>query len=74
MVVGRMAHMDMTLSARIRIRLLKDMIGLWETWAIAIGVLVICSSTIRSDQSGFLRIHEQAGYQIRGSNAYKRLG
>lgn len=73
MVVIRIAHLDLDLPARTRIRLIQDMIGLWETWAVGIGVPVICSTTMRSDQAGFLRIHERLGYQIRGSIAYKRL-
>lgn len=73
MVVIRIAHVDLDLPVRTRIRLIKDMIGLWETWAQAIGVKVICSTTMRGDQAGFLRIHQQSGYQIRGSIAYKRL-
>jgi hypothetical protein len=74
MVVIRIAHVDMSRPASTRIRLIQDMIGLWETWTAGIGVPVICSTTMRGDQAGFLRIHERAGYTIRGSVAYKRLG
>lgn len=73
MVVVRMAHVDLTLPARTRIRLVQDMIGLWESWAQMCGVPIVCSSTVRGDQAAFLRIHQQAGYDVRGSYAYKRL-
>jgi hypothetical protein len=73
MIVVRIAHVDLNLPARTRVRLIQDMIGLWETWAQGIGVPVICSTTMRGDQAGFMRIHERAGYTIRGSIAYKRL-
>ena len=73
MVVVRMAHVDLTLPTRTRIRLIKDMIGLWEQWALLCQVPIVCSSTVRGDQAAFLRIHAQAGYDVRGSYAYKRL-
>ncbi len=73
MVVVRMAHVDLALSSRTRIRLVQDMIDVWETWARAIGVDIVCSTTMRGDQAVFLRLHAQAGYDVRGSYAYKRL-
>jgi len=73
MVVIKMAHVDLALSTRTRIRLIQDMIDLWETWAALCGVPVICSSTVRGDQAAFLRIHAGRGYDVRGSYAYRRL-
>ncbi len=73
MIVVRMAHVDLTLPARTRIALVTDMIDLWETWARAIGVPVICSTTMRGDQTAFLRLHQRRGYDVRGSYAYRRL-
>ncbi len=73
MVVVRMAHVDLALSTRTRIRLIQDMIDLWESWAELCGVPVICSSTVRGDQAAFLRIHAGRGYDVRGSYAYRRL-
>jgi hypothetical protein len=74
MVTIRIAHVDLSLPLKTRIRLIQDMIAQWEAWAVSIGVPVICSTTMRGDQTGFLRIHQRAGYSIRGSIAYKRLG
>lgn len=73
MVVIRIAHVDMTLPARDRVELVKQMISLWEVWAIECGIPIICSTTMRRSQDGFLKIHAKLGYDVRGSIAYKRL-
>lgn len=72
-ITVKMAMVDMTLSARVRIKLIKDMMELWEKFAISSNIPVICSTTIRSDHSAFLRLHEQKGYLVRGSFAYKKV-
>jgi hypothetical protein len=68
-----MAHVDMTLNAKNRLRLLVDMFTMWEQFAVRTGTPIICSTTIRKDQAGFLRLHERYGYDVRGSYCYKRL-
>jgi hypothetical protein len=73
MVAIRIAHVDMTLSARDRIRLVQEMIGFWEVWAVECGIPIVCSTTMRRSQDGFLKIHARLGYDVRGSIAYKRL-
>lgn len=73
MCAVRMVHIDLSLSIRNRITLVGEMIGLWESWAEKSGIPVICSTTMRGDQQGFLKIHERCGYDVRGSFAYKRL-
>ena len=73
MVVIRIAHVDMDMTGKERIHLCAQMIRMWEKWALACEVKIICSSTIRSDQPAFLKLHERAGYIVRGSIAYKRL-
>ena len=73
MVTIRMAHIDQQLSARHRITLCAQMIRMWEVWAQACDVKIICSSTVRGEQSVFLELHRQAGYSVRGSVCYKRL-
>lgn len=73
MVVIKMAHVNLSLSTKERIKLIKDMMQLWEIFAIASNTPVICSTTMRSDQSAFLKLHERNGYTVRGSFAYKRL-
>ena len=73
MVSVRMAHVDLNLSSRLRIRIVQDMMSMWEGWARIIGVPIICSTTMRNDQTGFLKLHARAGYDVRGSYAYKKL-
>ena len=74
MVVIRMAHVDLSLSSRQRLRLITDMLNLWEQFARFANNPIICSTTMRGDQGAFLKLHERNGYDVRGSYAYKRLG
>lgn len=74
MVAIKIVHVDLGLSARCRVRLVQEMMDIWELWTASIGVRVICSSTMRADQSAFLRLHQRRGYDCRGSICYRRLG
>jgi hypothetical protein len=69
----RMAHVDPNLSVRQRILLLNEMIELWERFAQLHNIPIIHSNTLRQEQSVFLKLHSRAGYEIRGSVAYKRV-
>jgi len=71
MIVVRMAHVDLALSARDRVRLVNEMMDIWEAYAYAVAVPVLCSTTMRNDQTAFLRMHSRRGYDVRGSFAYK---
>ena len=73
MVAVRIAHVNLRLSQRGRIHLLAQMIRMWEVWANACEIRIICSTTMRGDQTAFMHLHESAGYSVRGSIAYKRL-
>jgi hypothetical protein len=73
MIIIKMAHLSLNLSARERVKLVIDMLHLWETFATLANVRIICSTTMRKDQSSFLKLHEKHGYDVRGSYAYKRL-
>jgi len=73
MCAVRMVHVDLSLSARDRIRMVQEMIMHWELWSVEHNIPVVCSTTMRGDQAGFMRIHERMGYDVRGSYAYKRL-
>lgn len=73
MATVRIAHVRQDLSQRERITLLAQMLQMWEVWARAGKVNIIFSSTIRESQDPFMRLHERAGYHVRGSCAYKRL-
>jgi hypothetical protein len=73
MVAVRMAHVDLELPVRQRLRLITEMVVLWESWAREYSVPIVCSTTMRRDQAGFLNMHRRLGYDVRGSYAYKRL-
>lgn len=73
MAMVQMVHVDLALGLRARIQLIREMISAWETWCENFGIGIVCSTTMRGDQSGFLKIHEKCGYVVRGSYAYKRL-
>jgi len=73
MVSVHMAHVDMTLSPRYRVRLVNEMIDHWEKFATLCGTPIVSSTTMRHNQDGFLKLHARRGYSVRGSFAYKRL-
>jgi len=73
MVVIRMAHLDMQLPIRLRVKLIKEMMAIWEAFAFTCKVPIICSTTMRKDRDGFIKLHEKNNYDIRGSYCYKRL-
>ena len=73
MAMPRMVHVDLGLSARERVLIIRQMIRMWETWAEANHIPIVCSTTMRRDRDAFLRLHESAGYDVRGSFAYRRL-
>lgn len=68
-----MAHVDLTLPARHRLALITDMLAIWENFAMFAQHHIICSTTMRGDQAGFLKLHARHGYDVRGSYAYKRI-
>lgn len=74
MAVVQMVHVDLALGMRDRVKIISEMIVNWETWCYNFGVPIVCSTTMRGEQAGFLRLHEKFGYSVRGSYAYKRLG
>jgi len=74
MVAIRMVHLNLDLSPRMRVKLIVEMMDMWEQFARAAQAPVICSNTMRHDQGGFLKLHQRMGYDVRGSYAYKRLG
>jgi len=69
----KMAHVNLDLPAKTRVKLINDMLRMWETFATLAKISIICSSTMRRDQQAFLKLHEKHNYDIRGSYAYKKL-
>lgn len=73
MINVRMVHLDLALPTRTRIKLIKDMMEHWEELAKLSRNPIICSTTMRHSQDAFLKLHERAGYSVRGSYAYKKI-
>ena len=73
MAQTQMAHVDYALSLRNRVALIAEMMEMWEKWCRANGIPIISSSTMRQHTGGFLKMHLQRGYSLRGTVAYKRV-
>lgn len=73
MADARIAHLDLTMPARKRITLLAQILQQWELWCKICQVPILSSSTIRSSQGAFLKLHQEAGFTVRGSIAYKKI-
>lgn len=69
----RMVHVDLNLPVRDRLRIIQEMLLKWEQWARTYGIPIVCSTTMRRDTQGFLKLHARHGYDVRGSFAYKNL-
>jgi hypothetical protein len=61
------------LSTRKKLALLTEILAQWELWATIANVSCICSSSVLVNQEVFLKLHKQAGYDVRGSICFKRL-
>jgi len=65
-------HVDLSLPAKTRVRLINEMIDQHILWAHSWGIPVICSTSIRDEHDGFMRIHKKRGFRVNGSYAYIR--
>lgn len=73
MINVRMVHVNLTMTAKLRVRLIKDMMTQWEELAKFSKTPIICSTTMRHSQDAFLKLHEKNGYSVRGSYCYKKI-
>lgn len=65
-------HVDLTLPVRLRVRLINEMIDQHILWAHRWGIPVVCSTSIRSEHDGFMKIHKKRGFTVNGSYAWIR--
>ena len=65
-------HVDLSLPAKQRVRLINEMIDQHILWAHTWSIPVICSTSIRSEHDGFMRIHKKRGFKVNGSYAWGR--
>lgn len=69
---AKFAHIDLALPTVTRVKLMAQILQQWVLWCQISGIPVLVSTTIREDQAGFLKLHDQAGFRRRGSFAYLR--
>jgi len=67
------AHIDLKLSARSRVTIMAQILQQWHMWCLTGNIPVLVSTSIREDQAGFMHLHHQGGFVIRGSFAYLRV-
>ena len=65
-------HVDLSLPAKTRVKMLNQMIDQHILWAYTWGIPVICSTSIRAEHNGFMRIHQKRGFTVNGSYAWVR--
>jgi hypothetical protein len=65
-------HLDLSLPVRTRVKILNEMIDQHILWAHTWGIPVVCSTSIRAEHDGFMRIHKKRGFTVNGSYAWMR--
>jgi hypothetical protein len=60
-------HVDLSLPAKQRVRLINEMIDQHILWAHSWGIPVICSTSIRAEHTAFMKIHKKRGFTVNGS-------
>lgn len=65
-------HVDLSLPAKTRVRLINEMIDQHILWAHTWGIPIVCSTSIRSEHDGFMKIHKKRGFMVNGSYAWIR--
>jgi hypothetical protein len=71
---ARFLHLRLNLNLRYRVRLTAQVLNNWHLWCQNAGIPVLISSSIRENQAGFMRLHENMGFVVRGSIAYLKIG
>jgi len=73
LATAEFAHVELSLSQRNKVTLVAQILQSWIAWSEAWQIPVLTSSSIRADQTAFMRLHEQYGFLIRGSIAYRKI-
>ena len=73
MATAEFIHVDLSLGLKSKVRLVAQVLEQWIHFCESCKIPVLTSSSIRSDQTAFMRLHEQYGFVVRGSIAYKRI-
>ena len=73
LAVAEFSHVALNLPLRTRMTLTAQTIEIWIAWCELHKIPVLCSTSIRAEQAGFMRLHDQYGFVRRGSFAYRRI-
>jgi hypothetical protein len=65
-------HVNLDLPVRTRVRLINEMIDQHVLWCMKNNIPVICSTSIRTEHEGFMKIHKKRGFTVNGSYAWCR--
>jgi len=65
-------HVDLDLPVRTRVKLINEMIDQHILWCNQYGIPVICSTSIRAENDGFMKIHKRRGFEVNGSYGWIR--
>jgi hypothetical protein len=73
MAEAKIAHVDLTLPTRTRLQLVAQTLQHWINWTKALDIPVLVSTSIRSEQTAFMRLHTELGFKVRGSIGYLKI-
>lgn len=65
-------HVDLSLPVKTRVRMINEMIDQHILWAHTWSIPVVCSTSIRTEHDGFMKIHKKRGFKTNGSYAWIR--
>ena len=65
-------HIRKDLPARTKVILTYQLLHQHIIWTQTQGIPVVCSTSVLADNRAFMKIHEDLGFTVRGSYAYRR--
>jgi len=66
-------HLDLALSSLTKVRLVNEILDQWIKWCQILEIPVLCSTTVREDWQGFMRLHQRRGFTVHGSHAFMKI-
>jgi hypothetical protein len=65
-------HVDLSLPVKQRVKIINQMIDQHILWCRDWNIPIICSTSIRGEHDGFMKIHKKRGFVVSGSYAWIR--
>ena len=65
-------HVDLSLPVKQRVKIINQMIDQHILWCRDWNIPIICSTSIRGEHDGFMKIHKKRGFVVNGSYAWIR--